>query len=134
MTLSKNFTLEEFIRSETAEKLGIDNTPDASVIFNLQALVTDLLQPLRSLYGKPIHINSGYRCKELNKAVGGVETSQHCLGMAADCKCDNPKELYSLLKSSGLRFDQCGIYSSFLHLSYKPQKTGNRMMTFKGAY
>lgn len=134
MKLSKNFDLEEFIYSETADAKGIDNTPDGEVIYNLTALVTDLLQPLRSLYGKPIHINSGYRCDDLNEAVGGVDESQHRKGQAADCRCENPKELYALLKSSGLRFDQCGIYSTFLHLSYKPTKTGNRMMTFMGKY
>jgi len=127
MKLSKNFDLEEFTASETADRIGIDNTPDGEVINNIQRLVTDLLQPLRSLYGKPIYINSGYRSKELNEAVGGVETSYHRRGLAADCRCENPKELLTMLKASGLKFDQAILYPTFLHIGYNPARTGNRM-------
>jgi len=127
MKLSKNFDLEEFTASETADRMGIDNTPDGEVINNIQRLVTDLLQPLRSLYGKPIYINSGYRSKELNEAVGGVETSYHRRGLAADCRCENPKELLTMLKASGLKFDQAILYPTFLHIGYNPARTGNRM-------
>lgn len=134
MKLSKNFDLEEFIYSETADRMGIDNTPDGEVINNIQRLVTDLLQPLRSLYGKPIHINSGYRCMELNEAVGGVETSYHRRGLAADCRVDNPKELLTMLKASGLKFDQAILYPTFLHIGYNPARTGNRMQVRKKEY
>lgn len=129
--ISKDFTLEEFISSPTAHRLRIDNSPSEEVVANITALVTKLLQPLRTLYGKPIVINSGYRSPALNEAVGGVPTSDHQRGCAADCKVDDPKKLLALLKSSGLRYDQSILYPTFLHLSYRPQGTGNRMMDLK---
>ena len=73
MKLSKHFSLSEFISSNTAERLGIDNVPkDKAVIENLRNLCLEILQPLRDYVGAPVHINSGYRCPELNDAVGGV--------------------------------------------------------------
>lgn len=80
----KYFSIKELTKSETATRLKIDNTPTAEVIDNLTALVNNVLDPLRELYGKPIHISSGYRCPRLNKAVGGVANSQHLTGQAAD--------------------------------------------------
>ncbi len=80
----KYFSIKELTKSETATRLKIDNTPTAEVIDNLTALVDNVLDPLRELYGKPIHISSGYRCPRLNKAVGGVANSQHLTGQAAD--------------------------------------------------
>jgi len=127
--LSRNFKLSEFIYSETALEKGIDNTPNEQVIENITLLVIKLLQPLRGLYGKPIVISSGYRSKELNRAVGGVYNSQHLIGQAADIRTTNPQELLALLKSSHLMFDQAITYKSkphLLHLSYKA--TGNRNM------
>ena len=76
MKLSKNFTLEELIRSNTAERMGIDNVPkDEKVVENLRSLCLEVLQPLRDYVGAPVHINSGYRCPELNMTVGGVKKS-----------------------------------------------------------
>ena len=80
----KYFSIKELAKSETATRLKIDNTPTAEVVDNLTALVDNVLDPLRELYGKPIHISSGYRCPRLNKAVGGVANSQHLTGQAAD--------------------------------------------------
>lgn len=80
----KYFSIKELTKSETATRLKIDNTPTAEVVDNLTALVDNVLDPLRELYGKPIHISSGYRCPRLNKAVGGVANSQHLTGQAAD--------------------------------------------------
>ena len=80
----KYFTLQELKRSETAERLGIDNTPDAEVVGHLETLVERLLDPLREAFGRPIIVTSGYRCPELNKAVGGSPTSAHLQGYAAD--------------------------------------------------
>jgi hypothetical protein len=128
MQITKNFTLSEFIESDTTDRLGIDNTPSFEERKNIELLCTKLLQPLRSLYGKPMHINSGYRCEELNKAVGGVESSQHRQGLAADIRCDNPKALLSCLLSSGLIFDQAILYPSFLHLSYKPTRNREQVI------
>ena len=80
----KYFTIKELTRSTTAQLRGIDNTPSQQVINNLTALVENVLDPLREAWGAPIHVNSGYRCPALNKAVSGVPASQHMLGEAAD--------------------------------------------------
>ena len=84
MQLSKNFSLAELIRSNTAVTLGLDNSPPKSVIDNLKTLCERILQPLRDFFGVPITISSGYRCAALNKAVGGSSSSQHMTGEAAD--------------------------------------------------
>ncbi|WP_315332542.1 D-Ala-D-Ala carboxypeptidase family metallohydrolase [Prevotella nigrescens] len=90
--LSPHFTVGEFFRSGTAIRLGIDNNPDAhpgegistaEVVENLRALCTEVLEPLRRRVGRVI-VTSGYRCQELNRAVGGVWNSQHLKGEAAD--------------------------------------------------
>ena len=85
MQLSKNFTLEEMVRSSTAKRKGIDNRPaDLETLNNLSRLVNEVLQPIRDVYGKPIVVGSGFRCPRLNKAVGGVANSDHQYGCAAD--------------------------------------------------
>jgi len=90
MPLSNNFTLGEFLRSNTAERdenlKQEQYNPPPNVEENLQYLVKTTLQPIRSKLGFSIRINSGYRCPMLNKLVGGSATSQHCLGEAADCE------------------------------------------------
>ena len=80
MQLSENFRLKEFIESQTADQRGIDNRPDWEAVINLRNLCREVLQPLRDYEGKPIHVNSGYRCPELNEAVHGVGDSQHLYG------------------------------------------------------
>lgn len=82
--LSKHFKLSEFTRSATASAKKIDNTPSLEVVSNLQQLCIHVLEPLREHFNCPITISSGYRCQALNKAVGGVATSQHMTGEAAD--------------------------------------------------
>lgn len=84
--LSENFFLDEFERSQTAARFGIDNSVKLnSVVFsNLKRLSRDILQPLRDHIGKPITISSGYRSKKLNKKIGGAKKSQHLHGLAAD--------------------------------------------------
>lgn len=77
--------MEELIKSSTANRLGIDNTPSKEIISNLTEL-SILLQKIRDIYNKPIIITSGYRSTKLNKAVGGSKTSQHRLGQAADIR------------------------------------------------
>lgn len=81
---SEFFTLDELIKSTTASKYHINNSPSADVIRNLQYGVNMVLDPLRRLYGKPIIITSGYRCPALNDRVGGVINSWHTQGNAAD--------------------------------------------------
>ena len=89
---SEFFSLAELTGSETAARHKIDNTPDKAVIDNLQYGVDMVLDPLRRLYGQPIKINSGYRCKQLNKLVGGVPNSWHQDGNAADIHISSAEE------------------------------------------
>ena len=98
----------------------------AEVEANIEALVSNVLDPLRDEYGKPIYVNSGYRCEKHNKAVGGVPRSQHMLGQAADISLrltayglqDELMMLARIIVAQG-RFDQLIIYPTFLHVSYK---------------
>lgn len=119
-TISKNFSYREFEESKTAEDLGICNViTDFSERDSIKALVLNVLQPLRDAWEKPLNISSGYRCAELNKAVGGVATSQHVKGEAADVLCDDPKELAQLAKDLNLPYDQMILYPNFVHFSHK---------------
>lgn len=86
MRVSENFTLEELYRSETAVKKGIRNVPPCAVIWNLVALIVLVLEPLRKFMEEPVVITSGYRCEELNVAVGGVANSFHLSGRACDIR------------------------------------------------
>lgn len=90
---SKYFTLEEL----TATGTGLLNVPNQEQFDNLQKLVTNILDPVRELYGKPIHINSGFRSANVNKAVNGSKNSDHLFGFAADLKCENNYQLYNLI-------------------------------------
>ena len=98
----------------------------AEVEANIEALVSNVLDPLRDEYGKPIYVNSGYRCEKHNKAVGGVPRSQHMLGQAADISLrltayglqDELMKLARIIVTQG-RFDQLILYPTFLHVSYK---------------
>lgn len=124
--VSANFRYSEFTKSDTATRLHINNAiRDWDVRDNIKALVEDILQPLRDAWGGPLFINSGYRCPELNKAVGGVATSQHTKGQACDVACTDPVALARLAKRMRLDYDQAILYPSFLHLSYK-KEGGNR--------
>ena len=84
MKLSDNFSLKEMIKSQTALRKDIDNEPGEEEIENLKSLCENVLQPVREYYGKAVRVNSGYRSPELNSAIGGSKTSDHCKGMAAD--------------------------------------------------
>ena len=118
--ISTSFSWSEFTKSDTAFRLHINNAiTDWDVRDNIIALVQDILQPLRDAWGGPIFINSGYRCSELNKAVGGAETSQHTKGQAADCGVTDPYALAKLVLLMKLDFDQLIVYPSFVHISYR---------------
>tara|TARA_R110000824_G_scaffold98131_3_gene234255 strand:+ start:12990 stop:13454 length:465 start_codon:yes stop_codon:yes gene_type:complete len=84
MKLTNNFSLSEMTKSQTALRRGIDNQPNNNEIDNLRLLCEYVLQPVREHFGKPVSINSGFRSSELNRAIGGSGTSDHCKGMAAD--------------------------------------------------
>lgn len=90
--LSKDFALDEFLRSPTAERhqelMALQYSPPSEVIDNLTYLAEHVLQPLRDIVRCPIHVTSGYRSRDLNQIVGGSATSQHCVGEAADCILD----------------------------------------------
>lgn len=128
----KHFTIDELCRSTVASRNGIDNTPGDWVKKNLTLLVDKVLDPLREWYGKPIKVNSGYRCPKLNEAVGGVSTSQHVKGEAADIDTGNISEnrkLFEYIKDN-LPHDQliweCG--GKWIHVSYK--ESYNRFQSF----
>ena len=130
MKLTPNFTLEEL----TVTNSGLANKPNLEQVGNLTELCVNVLQPLRELYGKGIHVNSGFRSFEVNKAAnkGAIRPSQHCKGEAADI--DNGRDenikLFNLIKEH-LPFDQLINESDFgwVHVSFK--KKGNRKMIFK---
>ena len=84
MNLSANFTLKELTKSDTATRLGLDNTPDDEALENLKTLCEKVLQPVREHFGMSVTVNSGYRSPESNAAVNGSKSSDHCKGMAAD--------------------------------------------------
>ena len=137
MKLSKNFTLKEFTRSQTATRLGLDNTPNEEHLENAKALFENVVQKIRDEHGVT-RINSGYRGPELNKAVGGSERSQHCHGEAADLECDNVDNL-ELAKwiRDNLEFDQLILEfythgdprSGWIHITWKRDKSLNRNKT-----
>ncbi len=132
MKLSNNFTLQEMCASATAEANDITNAPTAEQIANLQSLCLRLLQPLRTSYGEAFHINSGFRSQALNKAVGGVPTSQHLKGQAADVRVRQPRKLLSKLLETELDFDQAILYPTFLHLSYNENGNRQQVLYAKG--
>jgi hypothetical protein len=85
MQLARDFTLAEMLRSQTATRRGIDNTPaDMAIVEGLRAVAINVLQPVRDHFGVPVFVTSGYRCPQLNAAIGGSATSQHMRGQAAD--------------------------------------------------
>jgi len=128
--LSKNFTLEEFTDSATADKLGIKNAPNPEQTANIARLVKDILQPARDMLGMPITVSSGFRSAEVNKAVGGSSTSQHCKGEAADQQCADNKMLFDIIKDNFV-FDQLINEHdySWIHVSLK--EYGNRNEVLK---
>lgn len=119
-TISKDFSYREFERSEVADAKHICNVITSfEVRDSIQALTENVLQPLRDAWGKPLKVNSGYRCKALNAAVGGVPTSQHVKGEAADIAAGDPVKLARLAVKLGLPFDQMILYPTFVHFSHR---------------
>ena len=133
--LSKNFDWKEFEKSDTASRLHIVNViNDWEVRDNIKALVDNVLQPLRDAWGGPLFINSGYRSPELNKAVGGVATSMHCKGQAADVDCTDPYALAKLVKRMRLDVDQVILYPSFVHISHKRDGRNRNQIFYDNSY
>ena len=129
MRLSKNFILEEFTKSATATKHGIDNTPKGEHLQNLQFVVEKICQPVREFFGKPVSVNSGYRSPALNKAVGGSATSQHCNGEAVDIEINGiPNKVLADWITENCDYDQVilefynpaeGANSGWVHASVR---------------
>lgn len=124
--ITANFTFDELIYSPTANRLGIDNTPDKETKEKLIRLAKEILQPIRNKWGSAIVVTSAYRCEALNKAVGGSKTSQHRLGEAADIKVGSKaqnKALFNLIQKMvsngelkvGQLIDEYGY--SWVHIS-----------------
>ena len=136
MRLTKNFTLHELTKSNTALRLGLNNEPTKEGIIKLRLLAANLLQPIRERLSAPLRITSGYRSPILSRTIGSSENSQHCRYEAIDCqyvsrgKMDNLK-IYNALVDLDLDFDQCILefgdateyidptYPAWIHLSWK---------------
>ena len=140
MSLSKNFSLEELTKSQTATRKGIDNTPSPTHQANLQSLCTHVLQPIRDHFSRVVTISSGYRSPELCTAIGSKITSQHAKGEAADCEIFgvSNKELADYIHYN-VNYDQLILEywnesdpnSGWVHCSYSE---GNNRRQYLKAY
>jgi zinc D-Ala-D-Ala carboxypeptidase len=138
MNLTKNFTLSEMVKSETALRNNLDNTPGEAEIASLKLLAEKVLQPVRDHFGKGVKVNSGFRHPNVNAAVGGSKTSDHCRGQAADIEIPGVPnaELAEWIKAN-LSFTQLilefytpGIPDSgWVHVSYNPDNLKKQDMT-----
>jgi hypothetical protein len=138
MNLSANFTLKELIKSDTATRLGLDNTPDDEALENLKVLCEMVLQPVRDHFGKSVTVNSGFRSPESNAAVGGSKTSDHCRGQACDIEipgvanADLAQWIMDNLDYTQLilEFYTPGIPDSgWVHVSYDPDNLKKQELT-----
>jgi zinc D-Ala-D-Ala carboxypeptidase len=130
MQISKHLSLAEVSRSETAKRKGINNTPSGEHLENFKKLAENVFEPIREHFGVPIHISSGYRSKELNAAIGGSATSQHCSGEAIDIDMDGSAsgitnaQVFNFIKDN-LNFDQLiwefgsSTNPDWVHVSYE---------------
>jgi len=140
MKLSKNLSLSEVIKSNTAIKNGIDNSPTLEHLKNLEILAEKIFQPIREHFGVPIGISSGYRSKALNEAIkGSSKTSQHCSGQAIDIDADiynfggvTNKEIFDYIRLN-LDFDQLinEFNYSWVHVSYSENNRGQVLKAYK---
>ena len=135
MQLTEHFTYEEMTYSETAIRKNYNNTPDNTARNNLVVLCSHLLEPLRSIFNVPIKINSGYRSLQVNAAVGGVDTSQHTKGQAADTVAiglsvkNYYQRIKELVRTGQISVDQCIYeYNSWVHLSYNEGHNRNQFL------
>ena len=133
--LSTHFSLAEMCDSASAVKLGITNLPQKEeYLTSLKYICINMLEPVRARYGAPIKVTSGYRCKQLNAAIGGATKSQHCLGQAVDVMGQSPLDtvlLYVYLRCTN--FDQLILEqkgnSTWVHVSCKINAVANRHMS-----
>lgn len=133
MRLSKNFTLEEFTRSQTAERHGIDMRPPEIIVDNIRNLIKGCLQPLRDEAG-PMYISSGYRPLELNTRIGGSKTSAHVQGNAADFTVTgmSPYDTCELIMTMNLPFDQViHEFGRWVHLGVADVLRGEQLTAYR---
>ncbi|MGN0929795.1 MAG: D-Ala-D-Ala carboxypeptidase family metallohydrolase [Alphaproteobacteria bacterium] len=133
-TISKDFSYREFEITNKEQYKDKNIITDYNVRNNIKALVENVLQPLRDEWGKPLIINSGYRCPELNSLIGGKPTSQHLRGEAADIRCDNSFELAKKIIELKLPYDQIGLYNTFVHISHKKNGDNRKMIFYDNRY
>ena len=142
--ISEDFSYKEFEQSDKAKGLNINNAIESQAIKDaIKSLVDSVLQPWRDAWCKPLAINSGYRCKALNAAVGGVPTSQHVKGEAADV-CPFGRnghgdikvvtKLARLAVKLDLPFDQMILYPSFVHFSHKLKGEQRKQILYNKSY
>lgn len=138
MKLSPNFSLAEMTKSDTALRLDMDNTPGEEEITNLTALAENVLQKVRDHFGKGVKVNSGFRHPDVNGAVGGSKTSDHCKGMAADIEIPgvaNAELAEWIVENCEFRqvileFYTPGIPDSgWVHVSYNPDDNKKQVLT-----
>ena len=138
MNLTTNFSLAEMVKSETALRHDMDNTPGEAEIANLRVLCEKVLQPVRDHYAKGVKVNSGFRSPDVNAKVGGSRTSDHCKGQAADIEIPGVAnaELAQWI-TENLDFTQVilefytpGIPDSgWVHVSYNPADLKKQVLT-----
>ena len=138
MNLTANFSLHELTKSETALRMGLDNTPGEAETEALRLLCEKVLQPVRDHFGKGVKVNSGFRSSESNAAVGGSRTSDHCKGQAADIEipgvanADLAQWIMDNLDYTQLilEFYTPGIPDSgWVHVSYDPNNLKKQELT-----
>lgn len=128
--LSKHFTLQEMTESDFAIRNNIANTPDDVALNNLKALCVNVLEPLRTIVKRPVHVNSGYRSPELNAALGGAKNSQHMEGKAADIVVPGlmVDEVFAIVLKH-LQFDQCiHEFGRWVHVSWNGEKNRKQIL------
>lgn len=126
------FKMSELIHSDTAVLHNINNMPDINSLDNMLNLVFYVLQPIRERIQKPMIITSGYRCKEVNRLVGGKDTSQHLKGQAVDFVIQGmkPSEIIHIIRNMYIEYDQLiNEYDKWVHISFN--KGNNRQQYFK---
>ena len=138
MNLTKNFTLAEMTKSETALRHGMANDPSETEIENLRLLCENVLQPVRDYYGMGVKVNSGFRHPLVNAKVGGSTTSDHCKGFAADIEIPGiPNAELAEWIAEHLEFRQLILEfytpgvpdSGWVHVSYNPADNKKQVLT-----
>lgn len=137
MQLSKHFSLEEAIFSETAEAKKLDNTPSMAVLERMKFTAAKMELVRELLENKPIRVTSWYRGAEVNKAIGGVPGSQHSLGQAVDFKClhfGSPRDICLMLRKykDVLQYDQLILEPTWVHISFTPTHPRMKELTYLG--